>query len=89
MSKPWFRPKKLGVGAVPITWEGWALTGAYILAVLVLTWRMVERPALAGEPLEARSLIVWGALILAGTVIFMVIAWVKTSEPWYWRWDKE
>ena len=89
MSKPWFKPKKLGVGAVPITWEGWALTGVFLAYVLGLTWVMIEGPALAGEPLPLGEILIWGGLLIGGTVIFMVIAWFKTSEPWHWRWEKD
>ena len=37
--KPWFGPKRFGFGIRPITWQGWAITFAVPIAVLVLaTW---------------------------------------------------
>jgi len=29
----WFKPKQYGYGAVPVTWEGWALT--LLVAILI------------------------------------------------------
>ena len=34
--RPWFGPKRYGWGLTPISWQGWALTGAYVVAVFVL-----------------------------------------------------
>jgi hypothetical protein len=31
MSRYWFRPKRYGYGATPITWEGWVFTLAIVL----------------------------------------------------------
>ena len=27
MTRYWFKPKRYGYGATPVTWEGWAFTG--------------------------------------------------------------
>lgn len=32
MSKPWFGPRKFGVGLTPVSWEGWVCT---LLVVVV------------------------------------------------------
>ncbi len=29
--KPWFGPRRSGWGLAPISWEGWALTGAFVV----------------------------------------------------------
>ena len=34
MTKYWFRPKRYGFGATPITWQGWAVTIATVLAMV-------------------------------------------------------
>ena len=31
MSKPWFGPRKFGIGVTPISWEGWACAMALVL----------------------------------------------------------
>ena len=34
---PWFEPKKLGYGSgLPCAWQGWALLGGYLGAILIL-----------------------------------------------------
>lgn len=32
-SRLWFKAKRFGWGWVPVTWEGWALTGGYGVVV--------------------------------------------------------
>ena len=46
MKRGWFGPKRWGWGASPASWEGWAATGVFILAMGVTgylldddTWR--------------------------------------------------
>ena len=34
MMRYWFRPKRYGYGATPITWEGWAVTIGTVLAMI-------------------------------------------------------
>jgi hypothetical protein len=38
MSDPrdWFRPKIIGFGYSPRTWEGWTITGAVLLAIVTV-----------------------------------------------------
>jgi len=33
MSRYWFRPKRYGYGATPVTWEGWALVAGFVVIV--------------------------------------------------------
>lgn len=39
----WFGPKRIGWGASPASWEGWAVTGAFVLAML-LSGTLLEPP---------------------------------------------
>lgn len=34
MKRVWFGPKRFGWGASPASWEGWAVTGVFIVALL-------------------------------------------------------
>lgn len=34
--KPWFRRRRYGWGLQPASWQGWAVTAAYVAAVFVL-----------------------------------------------------
>lgn len=35
LKRGWFGPKRIGWGASPATWQGWAATGVFIVAMLV------------------------------------------------------
>jgi hypothetical protein len=34
--RPWFRPKRDGLGWTPVTWEGWLVTLASVAAVILI-----------------------------------------------------
>lgn len=44
ITKPWFRPKRWGWGYSPASWEGWAATGAVVIAVIAAN-RLIGSPA--------------------------------------------
>lgn len=60
MKRVWFGPKRFGWGASPASWEGWAATGVFILAML-LTGNLLRDVAW-----------VW-VLMLAEIAIFFVV----------------
>ncbi|MDH7974319.1 hypothetical protein QH494_19190 [Sphingomonas sp. AR_OL41] len=68
----WFAPKRFGYGAMPVTWQAWAMTlglaGAILLAVRLL-------------PSVPEKII--GVLALIGAMIAVSIA--KTDGEWRWR----
>ena len=70
----WFAPKRFGFGARPVTWQGWAVLGAYLAVAFV-----------AGRWLGDRPLAMAGVLIPATAV--MILITVKTTRGgWRWRW---
>jgi hypothetical protein len=69
----WFVPKLFGIGATPVTWQGWALTLGFC-AALLLDIRLL--------PGNLSKIIIGLALITA----FTVIASRKTDGGWRWRW---
>jgi hypothetical protein len=80
----WFKPKRYGYGATPVTWEGWAIVQAGIAVVLIATPLLAngDRPALW-------HWIVW-LVAIAGTVIWLTaISHRKTDGEWRWRWGWE
>ena len=84
MSKMWFRPKRYGFGAgLPLTWEGWAVLGLYVAALMVLLWYTHER---FDEP--QRVVFQAGGVLLLSFVL-IVIAHAKTEGGWRWRWGKD
>ncbi|HUE69913.1 MAG TPA: hypothetical protein VMP01_03405 [Pirellulaceae bacterium] len=45
----WFRPKLIGWGLKPVTWQGWAYTAAWAGVLLLPFWALLMRH----QPLEA------------------------------------
>jgi hypothetical protein len=64
----WFRPKMIGWGLVPITWQGWLYTGAWtgtmVLPFLLLLGRHQPVEAMAWMALTTGALVsdVWQIL---------------------------
>ncbi|WP_010184011.1 hypothetical protein [Sphingomonas sp. PAMC 26605] len=69
----WFAPHVFGIGATPVTWQGWAVTIGFC-ALLMLVVRFVhERIAQVGVEV---------ALLL----VFTMIVIRKTEGGLRWRW---
>ncbi len=60
--RPWFRPKRYGLGFTPASWQGWLLTGVYAGGVF----------ALAVTLAAAQPWVFWTLLVLATVVYFLV-----------------
>ena len=74
----WFSAKRYGYGAgPPISWQGWALTLAYVAIAIGLSLYFKARPP---------ALI---ASVIPVTVVFCVIAAKTTKGGWRWRWGDE
>jgi hypothetical protein len=69
----WFAPKMFGLGATPVTWQGWALTLGLAAGLLLDIHQM--QPAMPK--------IVIGLALAAA---FITIASRKTDGGWHWRW---
>ena len=80
MTTYWFRPKRYGYGATPVTWQGWAFTlgTAAAMVAVSLSLRLTERHHWALAVLIAFDLLALGALF--------VVARRKTDGEWRWRW---
>jgi hypothetical protein len=71
----WFRPKRYGYGATPVTWKGWAFIGLTVLAQIATALLFLPRHRAA----FFLSLFVW-------LVALAVVARLKTEGEWHWRW---
>jgi hypothetical protein len=80
MSTYWFRPKRYGYGATPVTWQGWALTFAAVAVIVVATLTVMTHSALDS--------VFWLAVAIDFVVIFALIeiGRRKTDGEWRWRW---
>lgn len=84
MQRYWFKQKRYGYGAAPSSWEGWALTAAYVVILTAMSAWLTERAA-RGEG-GIFTFIVLAAVV---TLIFVVIAWRTTEGGWRWRWGDD
>jgi hypothetical protein len=69
----WFAPKRFGLGATPVTWQGWALTFGLVAAILLDTHYVA-------------GIVPKLVIGLALTAAFITIASRKTDGGWHWRW---
>jgi hypothetical protein len=78
----WFRPKRYGLGATPVTWEGWAVTGGALVLIGVVTWFFIG----ATRVPSLTAVLVWAVLVGAATVALLIVTKAKTQGEWRWRW---
>jgi O-antigen/teichoic acid export membrane protein len=80
MTTYWFRPKRYGYGATPISWEGWAVTLVGVALVAASTTVLVSHTAL--DPWF------WAAVAVDVVVIVALVqvSRRKTEGEWRWRW---
>jgi hypothetical protein len=74
----WFAPKRYGYGSgVPISWQGWAITLAFIAVMIGLSLLLRDQPLRLAASL---------APFIA---IFIVICAKTTRGGWRWRWGND
>jgi hypothetical protein len=80
MTTYWFKPKRYGYGATPVTWQGWALTIGIVLTMVAvsLCLRLTDKSPWALAALVAFDVMALGALA--------IISYRKTDGEWHWRW---
>jgi hypothetical protein len=85
MAYYWFKPKRYGYGATPITWEGWAATlgvcGVVIGSICAMNL-LVDRS-------DFVAWIIWAAVIAVMTFSFVQISRRRTDGEWRWRWGAD
>ncbi len=82
MAHYWFKPKSYGYGATPVTWEGWAVT---LAAVIVVVVSVVTMNRLVAQS-NAVAWLTWAVLIAAATWWFVQFCRRRTDGEWRWRW---
>lgn len=79
----WFKRKLFGWGWTPVTWEGWAVTLAFIAFFL---WSGVDFANTVGESEPTQDQLFWFfTQIGIAAVLLIVICW-RTGEPPKWTW---
>ena len=71
----WFAPKRYGYGSgPPISWQGWAITVAFVAVVIGTSFRLRDKP------------LVLIAILVPVTFLFCLICARTTRGGWRWRW---
>jgi hypothetical protein len=83
MSRYWFKPKRYGYGATPVTWEGWALV-AVVVAVVAGSGFLL----LAGAP-DITRLVIWWTIVALAVAVTVAVSKPRTEGVWRWRWGRE
>jgi hypothetical protein len=84
MAEYWFRPKRYGYGATPVTWQGWVFTvvpGLIVVALVVI--------AAFGGLTSIASFLVWTIVAIVVTAVTAVVSYQKTDGEWRWRWGSD
>lgn len=76
----WFKRRRYGWGWTPATWQGWSLT----LAMVVL---IVLPAILAGQYGSRGHSVAYIVYVIVVIVVFIVIVEAKSPAP-RWRWGK-
>jgi hypothetical protein len=81
MTRFWFRPKRYGYGATPVTWEGWVFTGVVAAILVGSGWLLLG----TGRTSDMTMLLVWCALVALVLAVSIVVAKSRTDGTWRWR----
>lgn len=80
MQRLWFKAKRYGYGWYPATWQGWLVTLAAIVLIMVNT-SMIDRTS------HSVSDTLIGAFVVNAIIVAVLITiCVKTGEKARWRW---
>jgi hypothetical protein len=84
----WFRPKRLGYGATPTTWEGWALTVGSCVVIFVATLLLVGWRQATTQPgwTDTAAWLLWFVVVAGTTIALLFVSKRRTDGEWRWRW---
>ncbi len=82
MDKLWFKRKSYGWGWVPITWQGWLATAAYIAGLLFFGFSIDEGST------RREVLLSFFLPVAILTAAFLRLAY-KTGEKPRWQWGED
>jgi hypothetical protein len=81
----WFHARSYGWGWTPATVQGWLVTAAFLVAVIIDATVLIGRTRTGGD---IRSAMITFYLWLAGLVAALVaVCWLTGERP-RWRWGK-
>lgn len=81
MAHYWFRPRRYGYGATPVTWEGWALTAGVVILSIVAMNLLADRSNVV-------AWLVWAVFVATVAFLMVQISRQRTDGEWRWRWGQ-
>jgi hypothetical protein len=87
MSAAWFKPKRFGYGATPVSWQGWAVTLGGVALIAAAGFFLLS-PFDDAEPASGR-VILFVVLAACVAAALSLVAWRTTEGPWRWRWGRD
>lgn len=82
-TKYWFKPKRHGYGATPVTWQGWLVTTVFAAMIGIVA--VAGMIALKGTG-NVMGYVVWFLSVIGGVYWFTQLARARTDGEWAWRW---
>jgi hypothetical protein len=82
----WFKPKRYGYGATPVTWQGWIIVAGFVLAVLALVWWLIGFDR--SEPPTLFNILMFLKFLLLLILTLWLVVKHNTDGEWGWRWGK-
>ena len=89
MADYWFRPRRYGIGATPITWQGWLFIVVFVPILLFVIEVPLYALKLFGITIAGPWIAGWPLVTLPVTLVFILIAKAKTNGEWRWRFGEE
>ncbi len=83
MNNYWFKRKRYGYGFVPVTWQGWASIGIYLLVIFGGLLSIRDMPE---DDFSAEASI-YLLVVLIATSALIIVSY-KHGPTLKWRWGK-
>jgi len=81
----WFKPRSVGYGATPITWQGWLLTlGAMaVTTIMIVTAILAEAHRWPHYRFDQAACLF---VVVVSLIILIAVSKKRTDGDWRWRW---
>ncbi len=73
----WFKNKAYGWGWTPCTWQGWSVTGVFVVALTVV-------PGMVSKSYGTNSVQFWLSLLGLVAGVFGICFWKGEKPRWNW-----
>jgi hypothetical protein len=85
MTRYWFKPKRYGYGAAPVTWEGWVFTGVVAAVIAGSVSLLIGN----GRTRDLAMTLIWAAVVAIVVAVLVAVTKAKTEGGWRWRWGDD